>query len=138
MSKGLKIERVFRLPSPAGEVWSSLVSPELIQSYLHNRELASSLPSVGSVERCPAFKSGGILEYVEGRKVKFSTFDPRAGLKDQPQNYLHISYELAPCGEGTELRVLIENFMEDDRRYEHSAAGWQQTVEPALSLLAGS
>lgn len=135
MTKGLKIERNFRLPTPPAEVWDSLVNPCLIQKYKANTEIASALPSVSCMEQCPGFSSGDILEYEESRKVKFSTFDPEAGLNDQPQNYLHITYELGPADDGTELRVLIENFMPEGDRYEYSAAGWNQMVQPALENL---
>ncbi len=135
MTKGLKIEKMFRLPLAPSAVWKSLVNPSLIQAYNCNCELAASLPSLKSIEQCPGFCSGGILELEEGRRVKFSTFDPAAGLKDQPQNYLHITYLLTPIANGTELSVVIENYMEEEQRYEYSSAGWNQTVLPALQNL---
>ncbi len=138
MSHSLKIERVFRLPASPSSVWQSLVSPALVSQYHYNRELAGTTEKqhecpAANLQDCPAFLPGGILEYEEGRKVKFSTFDPKAGLGDLAQNYLHISYGLTPLADGVELSVLIENFMENESRYQHSKAGWENMVTPQLT-----
>jgi len=138
MSHSLKIERVFRLPASPSSVWQSLVSPALVSQYHYNKELADTAEKqhecpAANLQECPTFLPGGILEYEEGRRVKFSTFDPKAGLSDLPQNYLHISYCLTPNADGVELSVLIENFMENESRFQHSKAGWESTVAPQLT-----
>lgn len=138
MSKILKIERVLRLPAPPSKVWTSLVCPALENHYQYNCEVAAtSTPDAApsSLEQCPTFKPGDILEYEKGRSVKFSTFDPKAGVANHPQNYLHISYKLTAINEGTELQVTIENLMEEADRYQHSQAGWANVVAPRLEKM---
>lgn len=134
MSQSLKIERTFQLASSPEEVWRSLVNPSLLRQYHHSCSVAHLSPgeSGDDLQYTAVFRPGDILEYVEHSSVKFSTFDSRAGLPDAPQNYLHITYQLAPLGAGVELTVIIENFMIDEHRFEHSKQGWENVVAPRL------
>lgn len=67
--------------------------------------------------------------------MKFSTFDPNAGLANVPQNYIHITYELFEIDNETELSITLENFMEENERFRHSQSEWNNVLSPRVESL---
>ncbi|MEQ8808519.1 MAG: hypothetical protein RIG68_14965 [Imperialibacter sp.] len=140
MNHSLTIKRTYRIPNTVSNVWQSLVCPTLIDQYANNCEMAklSTDEAADSLERCATFRSGDILEYEKGVRVKFSTFDANAGLANVPQNYIHITYELSDIGNETELSITIENFMEVSERFKHSQSKWSDVLSPRVESLLAS
>jgi uncharacterized protein YndB with AHSA1/START domain len=140
MSHSLTIKRTYRIQNTVSNVWQSLVCPTLIEQYAHNCEMAERSPeeAADSLETCATFRAGDILEYEKDVRVKFSTFDPNAGLANVPQNYIHISYELSEVGNETELSITIENFMEENERLKHSQSKWKNILSPRVESLLAS
>jgi uncharacterized protein YndB with AHSA1/START domain len=140
MNHSLTIKRTYRIQNTVSNVWQSLVCPTLIKQYAHNCEMAEQSPeeAADSLETCATFRSGDILEYEKNVRVKFSTFDPNAGLANVPQNYIHITYELCEIGNETELTITIENFMEEGERFKHSQSKWKNILSPRVESLLAS
>lgn len=140
MNHSLTIKRTYRIPNTVSNVWQSLVCPVMIEQYAHNSEMSklSTDEAADSLERCATFRSGDILEYERGVRVKFSTFDPNVGLANLPQNYIHVTYELSEIGNETELTITIENFMEESERFKHSQSKWKNILSPRVESLLAS
>jgi len=140
MNHSLTIKRTYRIQNTVSNVWQSLVCPTLIEQYAHNCEIAERSTGEGtdSIEACATFRSGDILEYEKDVRVKFSTFDPNAGLANVPQNYIHITYELTEIDGETELSITIENFMEENERFRHSQSKWKNILSPRVESLLAS
>jgi len=140
MSRSLTIKRTYRIQNTASSIWQSLVCPALIDQYNQNCASlrADSEVCERSVEQCDTFQSGDILDYEKDVRVKFSTFDPNAGLANLPQNYIHITYELQELSGETELSITIENFMEETERFSHSQSKWNNEVYPGVESLLAS
>ncbi|MCF0051735.1 SRPBCC domain-containing protein [Dyadobacter sp. LJ53] len=136
------INRKLTLPASVSEVWDALVNPKKTKQFMFNCEVNSDWkignPIVwkGNYEGYESGERGVILEFDEGKRLKYTSFDPNFGLADTEENYLHISYDLSAKGDNsTELVTTIENFNGDAKRNGHLAAGWDIIVLPALQKL---
>ena len=86
------------------------------------------------------YVKGEILEYVEGKKVVSTMFDPNSDMKDIPENYVNLTYEVSETAEGTLLTITQGDFAGAEnglKRYEESKQGWSEMVIPLMKKLMG-
>lgn len=136
-----KLIRTVTLNASPEQVWHALTSPEETRKYMFNCEVSSPW-TVGSEIRWKGnyngYESGErgvILELEKNKRLKYSSIDPNFGIEVKPENYLHITYDLASSGSGTALTTTVESFNNDPKRMVHLAAGWNNIVLPALVAL---
>lgn len=136
-----KIIRQMLLHAKPEAVWETLTHPEKTKLFMFNCEAitnwepGSTIKWVGNFQGYESGERGVILENIQYRRLKYTSFDPNFGLDDEPENYLHILYELQPAGDSTNLTTTIENFNGDEQRTKHIAKGWDDIVLPAISRL---
>ncbi len=112
----IKEEVLFK--SKIEQVWDLLINPEMTKQYMFGCEVISDW-KVGSPVHWKGktedgkeviYVKGEVLEYEEGIKLSSNTFDPTSGMKDIPENYVNLTYELKQVPEGTFLRITQGDF----------------------------
>jgi hypothetical protein len=81
-------------------------------------------------------RKGFILEFEPVRVLKFSKFDMYAGEIDDPESYIHATYEVKPVAGKTELVVTLSNFRGSNIRAELAAQDLDLHVIPALQAIS--
>lgn len=128
------------------EVWNLLTNPEMTKQYMFGCEVISDwkigslINWKGKAEDGSAiiYVKGEVLEYLEAEKVCFSMLDPNMGLKDIPENYVNLCYELKKENDGTRLIIIqgsFEGVENAESRYEESKQGWEMILPIMQSLL---
>lgn len=140
----IKEEVLFK--SKIEQVWDLLINPEMTKQYMFGCEVISDW-KVGSPVHWKGktedgkeviYVKGEVLEYEEGIKLSSNTFDPTSGMKDIPENYVNLTYELKQVPEGTFLRITQGDFANAEdgkKRYEESKNGWKEIVIPLMKKL---
>jgi hypothetical protein len=72
----------------------------------------------------------------EPRRIRMQHYSPLSGLPDIPENYHHVTFELAPLDDGSRTLVTItQDGNTDQEAADHSAGNWQTVLE-ALQKVA--
>lgn len=135
------MKRVLVLKTKPSKVWDALTNPIITKKYMFNCEahsdwkIGSPIVWKGNFQGYESGEKGIILNYIKEKQLKYSSIDPHFGVKDVPENYLHITYDLSEMKGQTELIVTIENFNKDPDRIGHVAKGWDNIVIPAINTL---
>lgn len=146
MSKSMIIKEKILFQSSSEEVWDLLTNPEMTRKYMFGSEIISDW-AVGSPMLWKGktengdevvYVKGEILEYIKGKKITSTMFDPNADMKDIPENYVNLTYELEETNEGTLLTIIQGDFSgaaNGLQRYEESKNGWNNGVIPMMKEL---
>ena len=84
------------------------------------------------------YVEGEILEYIEGRKITMTTFDPNSETKDNADELVRLTYDLSDTSEGVKLTITQGDYAkveQGQKRYEESRSAWQNMVIPAIEQL---
>jgi hypothetical protein len=81
-------------------------------------------------------RKGYVLVFEPVRMLKFSKFDLHTGEVDNPENYVHVTYELIPRSGKTELQITLSNFGGNEVRAELAAQDMDLHVLPALHAIS--
>lgn len=98
------------------KVWETLAKPKLLKLWQYGSDLITG----GKVGDDIRFKTawedkifeqwGKLLEIKPNELLRYSSFAPRPGLEDKPQNYFEMNYVLTAENDGTKLIILqIDN-----------------------------
>ncbi len=88
----------------------------------------------GDSGRIKTYRKGRILKIEPGKYLKFSDFNPAAGVPDREENHAHVSYELKADGGKTVLTVFTDHLNGDESRRKDSEGFWNRVL-PALKHL---
>ncbi len=83
----------------------------------------------GELSRVQSLSKRIYLEIEPFSKIKYSTFDPNFGIKDIPENYIHVSYELTAKNGKIQLKITNETFDGNMERMERLNQGWKIVIE---------
>jgi uncharacterized protein YndB with AHSA1/START domain len=133
MSKQLIVRNSITIHAPVSDVWDALVNPEQTKKYMFgcetvsDWEIGSPLLWKGSYEgKEMIFVKGIILDLKPGKFLAYTTFDPNSAMKDVPENYLTVTYDLSKENGQTILTVTQGDFAtvaEGERRYNEAFNG---------------
>ncbi len=142
MKTNLIARASIRIHAPGEKVWDALVNPAAIRQYMFGTTVVSDWregsPIVwkGEWQGKPYADKGVILQLKPGRVLQYSHFSPLAGLPDTPENYHHVTVELA--AEGNQTRVSLaqdNNESEDDQA--HSQQNWEMMLAALKKFVEG-
>lgn len=130
------------------QVWDLLTNPEMTKQYMFGCEvlsdwtIGSSIIWKGKNEEGEAvvFVKGEITEIDNGKKVSFTMLDPNIGIKDIPENYAKLTYEVTDSKSGVifELVQDFEGTENAEKRYEESVGGWDMVIDVMKKLVEGT
>ena len=93
-------ESVVEILAPARKVWRALTEPDLVKQWQYSSDLLTTWePGSPIVFRNEwngqVFEQKGtVLEFAPTSRVRYSLFFPRPDVKDIPENYFFMTYEL--------------------------------------------
>ena len=130
------------------KVWDLVINPEMTKQYMFgcevisNWKIGSPIVWKGKTEdgKEVIYVKGEVLEYEAGQKVTSTMFDPNSDMKDIPENYVNLTYEISEVKDGTLLKIIQGDFTGAEngkKRYEESKAGWSSMVIPLMKKLLG-
>jgi len=111
------------------EVWDALTNPAKIKQYffgttaISDWKKGSSLKFTGEWEGKTYEDKGMILDTVPGKLFRYTYWSSMGKLDDKPENYMVVTYELVPLGDGTLLIITQENAASPESR-DHSEQNW--------------
>jgi uncharacterized protein YndB with AHSA1/START domain len=122
-----------KIDAPPAKVWDALVKPELIQKYMFGATVVSDWkvgsPIVwkGEWQGKKYEDKGVILEMQPQKRLRYSHFSPLSGLPEKPENFHHVTIELAPDGRQTAVQLSQDNNPTDEGR-KHSEENWKKML----------
>ena len=135
--KKLIIKNTIEINASIEKVWDVLTNPEKTKVYMFgcktvtNWNVGSELLWKGNYEgKEMVFVKGFIVEIIPPKKLIYSTFDPNSTIKDKPENYLDVTYELNENNGKTTLIVSQGDYSKvenGEKRYQDSwnnGEGW--------------
>lgn len=146
MNESMIIKEEVFFKAKAEKVWDLLTNPVMTKQYMFGCEVISDWKVGSAIEwkgktengEEVIYVKGEILEYEAGKKVVSTMFDPNSDMKDIPENYVNLTYELEEKEEGTLLTLIQGDFTGAEnaqKRYEESKAGWKEMVIPIMIKL---
>lgn len=93
-------DSIIEIHAPASKTWLALTVPDLVKRWQYGSDLLTSWePGTSIVFRNEwngqVFEQKGtVIEFVPGRRLKYSLFFPRPDLQDIPENHFFMTYEL--------------------------------------------
>lgn len=143
--KKLIVKQSIEINAPASRVWKVLTSPEFTKQFMFGCEAVSSWKVGDSLEwkgsmngKEVIFVKGNIVKINPEKLLEYTTFDPNAGIKDSPENYLAVTCKLTPVNGKTLLAVTQGDFakvVNSEKRYNETLTGWS-SVLPKIKDLA--
>ena len=115
MEKELVAAASITIKASIDQVWNALVRPKLIKKYMVGKEVVtdwkvgSNIVWKGISNEKPYEDKGKILKVEPAKTLQYSYFTPLSGVKDAPENYDVLTYELSPRGKEVVLKLSHEN-----------------------------
>ncbi len=142
MKTNLIARASIRIHAPGEKVWDALVNPAAIHQYMFGTTVVSEWregsPIVwkGEWQGKPYADKGVILQLKPGRVLQYSHFSPLAGLPDTPENYHHVTVELAAEGNQT-LVSLAQDNNDSEEEQAHSQQNWEMMLAALKKFVEG-
>src|SRR5689334_22226634 len=112
MSQPLIVTSTITIDAPADTIWEALVNPAQTKKYMFGCETVSDwkpgseLLWKGAYEgKEMIFVKGHIVDIQPGKSLVYTTIDPNSNIDDTSENYLTVTYHLAPQNGATLLTV---------------------------------
>ena len=148
MNAPLFVKNTISINASATKVWDALINPEQTKKYMFGCETVSDW-KVGSSLGWKAIYEGKEMVFVKGNILKidpekhlsYTTFDPFSTLKDIPENYLTVTYDLLEHEGKTTLNVSQGDFSkvgDGEKRYNdvfNGGDGWNPVLVKIKELI---
>ena len=103
------------IDAPPAAVWKALMTPSKFKQFFFGSDIETDW-KVGSPIRFrgewkgkPYEDKGAVKAVDEPKRLAFTHWSPLSGMKDEPQNYHIVAFELRPSGAGTEVVLTQTN-----------------------------
>lgn len=138
-NKIMIIKKEIQFNANKEEIWNLLTNPKMTKQYMFGCEVLSDW-NVGNKIIWKGYTEDGkeviyvkgeITEIIQGEKVSFTMFDPNIGIKDIPENYVNLTYELTELENRTRLTIVQGDFSgaeNAEKRFAESKGGWDMVI----------
>ncbi len=115
-------------------VWQALTEPDQISRWMAGTEVSSDwrvgspITWRGEMDGRSYEDKGEILAVDEPTRLSMTHYSPLMGQADEPENYHTVTYDLAPEGDGTVVR-LSQDGNESAEQAEQFSANWQSMLD---------
>lgn len=122
------------IEAPVWKVWEALVTPPLIKQYLHGTEVETDWEPGSPIAFRGVWKGksyedkGRITRFKPDKLLQYSFWSSLAGKKDDPANYIMVTYKLEDIGAQTLLTVTAEDPHADEKTREHMEQNWSMVL----------
>ena len=121
-------------------VWRALTDPAQVSRWMVGTEVSSDwrvgspITWRGEMDGRAYEDKGTILAADEPTRLSMTHYSPLMGQADEPENYHTVTYDLAPEGDGTEVR-LSQDGNESAEQAEQFGANWQSMLDALKSTV---
>lgn len=121
------------IDAPPARVWEALTRPEIIKKYFFGTTTITDWKIGGPISFTGEFEGknyedkGTITAFEPYNLIQYNYWSSLSGTKDEPENYLRITYRLSEEGQQTRLDISQEN-IRDQSAKEHSEANWTMVL----------
>ncbi len=129
------------LSTDIDHLWDILTIPEWTEKYMFNSQIISDLTVGSSCDWKGSYDGqeftliGTVLEVEPKSLFKYTIVDPNLFDANDPNNYVHVTYEIREQGEGLLLTVVSEIFDGNEARMKEIVDGWKGMIFPAIEGL---
>ncbi len=123
-------------------VWEALTNPLFTKIYMFGCEVISDWKLWESVEWKGAedgiiYVKGILMDFEVNKKLSFTVFDPNAGYKDIPENYLTTTYILEESMGKTILSISQGDYakVENGTKRFKESGGWKMVLQNLKKML---
>jgi len=115
MTETFSAQTSITIDAPIERVWEALVDPQIVARYLHGTVLAADWRPGGVVTWSGEWQGqaytdkGVVLRFEPPHAVSTTHWSPMSGAVDSPENYHHVTYELASHDGATTLTLTHGN-----------------------------
>ncbi len=115
-------------------VWQALTDPSQVSRWMVGTEVSSDwrvgspITWRGEMDGRSYEDKGEILAADEPTRLSMTHYSPLMGQADEPENYHTVTYDLAPEGDGTVVR-LSQDGNESAEQAEQFSANWQSMLD---------
>jgi uncharacterized protein YndB with AHSA1/START domain len=108
-------DSIVNIIAPASKIWLALTVPHLVKQWQYGSDLLTTWePGTPIIFRNEwngqiFEQKGTVLEFIPGSRLKYSLFFPRPDLRDTPENYFFMTYELTERDGITSLLIRQED-----------------------------
>jgi uncharacterized protein YndB with AHSA1/START domain len=140
MKHNISNEQSINIQADKAKVWDALTRPELIKQYFFGTytttdwQPGSEIIFEGEWEGKQYRDKGTVLEYKEGKMLKYNYWSSMSGIEDKPENYAVITYRVSGEDGNVTLTITQEN-IPDEKMKKHSAANWKTVMEGLKKLV---
>ena len=142
MSEGKYFKFAIVIEAEPKVVWEALTNPIFTKIYMFGCEVVSDWKLWEPVEWKGAedgiiYVKGILLDYEKEKKLSYTVFDPNAGYKDIPENYLTTNYLIEPSEGKTVLSISQGDYSKvenGEKRFKESI-GWKMVLKGLKQML---
>lgn len=142
MSEGKYFKFAIVIEAEPKVVWEALTNPIFTKIYMFGCEVVSDWKLWEPVEWKGAedgiiYVKGILLDYEKEKKLSYTVFDPNAGYKDIPENYLTTTYLIEPSEGKTVLSISQGDYSKvenGEKRFKESI-GWKMVLKRLKQML---
>ena len=130
----LIVKKSIKINAPAKKVWNTLTDPELIKEWLFGTKavsdwkIGSSLIFTGNWQGIEYRDKGTILEIEAEKKLKYDYWSSFSGLREAPENFSIVEFNLVKKENQTLLTLTQSNFATPEM-CEDSEKNWDVTLD---------
>ena len=134
--------KTVQINAPISMVWAALTQPELMKKWmseddidiLTNWQVGSPFIIRGNLHGIKFENKGLVLQFEPERVLSYSHLSSISRLRDQPENYTVLDFQVASMETQTSLTLTASNFPTESI-YKHMAFYWNVTLEIFKRLL---
>ena len=140
MDNKLIAKATISIHAPASKVWDALTRPEIIKQYFFGTEaisdwkVGSPLHFKGVWQGKEYLDKGTILKSEREKVLQYTYLSSMSGLKDVPENYNTVTYQLVSENGDTLLTVTQDNVATEESK-KHSEQNWLSVLNALKKLL---
>ena len=133
MKNNISLEVHTHVNAPVARVWEALTDPVLIKKYFFDTNTftdwkpGSPIIFKGEWQGKQYEDKGTILDVEKDRLIRYNFWSSMSGIKDKPENYLIVTYELEEQAHGCQVTIRQEN-IPDEKMKEHSKENWKKVL----------
>jgi uncharacterized protein YndB with AHSA1/START domain len=134
MDKELVVKKEIHIDAAPAAVWDALINPDKIKKYLFGTQVisewkvGSSIIYKGEWEGKSYHDKGEILKLVPEKTFQSTYWSSMSGTEDSPENYVTVTYNLAPEGDGTLVTLLQDNCKTAEQQ-KHLEENWGMVLD---------
>lgn len=136
----IQFSKSITINAPTDAIWDAVINPEKIKLYLYGTNTKSTFkvgePIVfsGNYEGTEYTDKGEILIFEPNKMFSYTYLAQFSGLKDLPENYQIVTFEIEDNGGANTLTVSQRNIHSEEAK-KHAEGGWDAILQEIKKIV---